>query len=77
MADVASMFLLKALIAKNKRMLDGRSPPPRGVSLYAIHKENIRLREVLARHEADIAAAKAAKRKRLPYPSDLSAQDDH
>ena len=50
MADVASKFLIKALISKNERMLAGRLPPPRGISLYAIYKETIRLREVLMRH---------------------------
>jgi hypothetical protein len=29
------------------------------------------LRAILAKLEGDIAAAKAAKRKRLPFPSDL------
>jgi hypothetical protein len=50
MADVALKFLIKALISKNERMLAGRLPPPRSISLYAIYKETIRLREVLMRH---------------------------
>jgi hypothetical protein len=47
------------MITKNSRRLAVRSPPPRGVSLYRIHEETIRLRQILARHEADIVAAAA------------------
>jgi hypothetical protein len=64
------------MVAKNSRMLQGRRPPPRGVSLYRIHEETIGLRQILARHEADLVAAKAAKRKRLPYPSDRRPSGD-
>ena len=72
MADVASRFLIQAMIAKNGRMLAGQRPPPRGVSLYRIREETIRLRQILARHEAEAVAARAAKRKWLPFPSDLA-----
>ena len=56
MPDVASSYI-KALLAKNERMLAGQRPPPRGVSLYRIREETIRLRQILASHEADIVAA--------------------
>jgi len=65
------MALIRAMISKNDRILDGRLPPPRRVSLFKIHLENLRLREELKRREADLAAAATAKRQRLPYPSDL------
>jgi hypothetical protein len=72
MADVASRFLIRALIAKNKHRLAGGRPPPRGVSLYRIYEETIHLRGILTQHQVDLIAAAAAKRKRLPYPSDLA-----
>jgi hypothetical protein len=62
MADVASPHLIRAMVAKNSRMLQCQRPPPRGVSLYAIYQETIGLRQILARHEADVVAAAAAKR---------------
>jgi hypothetical protein len=70
MADVASRFLIQALIAKNEHRLAGRLLPPRRVSLYRIYEETIRLRGILTRHQANLIAAAAAKRKRPPYPSD-------
>ena len=70
MADVASPYLIRAMVAKNSRMLQGQRPPPRGVSLYAVYQETVALSQIRARHEADFVAAAAAKRKRLPYPSD-------
>ena len=71
MPDVASTALIRAMISRNDRILDGRLPPPRRTSLFKVHLENLRLRKILAWREADIAAAAIAKRQRLPYPSDL------
>jgi hypothetical protein len=71
MPDAASMHLIVAMIAKNRRMLDGRVPPPRGVSLFTIYKETAGLRALLAEHEARLMAERRAKRARLPFPSDL------
>jgi hypothetical protein len=59
MADVASRFLIKAMIAKNERRLAGRLSPPPSVSLYSIYEETIRLRQILAQHEADIRRGQA------------------